>query len=193
MSTKKNEHGLQRSVPTKAEVANLAAQALRDQDPMYNLTRNERRRRKKLQADIQKKYETYALRFIEEHLANNISGEKDPDEVWQKWDNLWRAYCRGVVNKNTDLYKDTESRVKLIDTFIQFVHNFIERQNKKPPAKALSTEERMEQVRQLLKIMGINTQAKTWKGLQKAFERVGEEFVKSPEYGQVLEILQSEL
>lgn len=159
--------------------------------------RKERRRREKLTNNLQATFSRIAEGYIGQVLESGVEYEgEEHAQIYEIWDNKWRTYCRVIIGKFPRIYHDHKTRGELLEQFTHFVVRFTSMNlaEKKPPAMGLeSPEEKVRRVTELLRDMEVNTQAKTFKGLAKALERVEEKYHNTLGYSEAKKVIHSVL
>lgn len=160
-------------------------------------SRKERRIREKLTNNIQGAFSRIAEGYIGQVLSSGVGYEgEEHTQLYEVWDNKWRAYCRVIINKYPRIYHNYKTRGELLEQFTHFVVRFTSMNlaEKKPPAMGpKNPEEKVQRVTKLLKDMGISTQAKTFKGLARALERVDEKYHDTLGYSEAKKVIHSVL
>lgn len=182
---------------TAADLANAEATELRNSDPLYQLSRRERRREQKRIKEAQNFFNKTAEGYINEIMDIAFGGEANQVEILDFWDRRWRNFSRIHIQRYLYRFKTPEEREKLTNHFIQFANRYHERLNqasetsKKPPAMALSKEEKVLEIQRKLKEAGVSTQAKTFKGLERAMVKSLRE--DNMYYEEIKKLIHSEL
>lgn len=141
---------------------------------MSNQRRN-KRKSQRLATDLQAKFTKVSEGFVSDFLNGQAEG-LDEDQltvIFEKYEAEWRAYTRWKISKFPELVRNEKKRMNVLNRFTNFVDKFLDR---KQEMDVLSTEKMgIEKMREALKEVGVITQAKTVKGVQKRVNELGEE------------------
>lgn len=142
-------------------------------------TRAERRAYKRFTEGLQTKFNRLATNFVQDYMNIAVMGyeaeiqEEKIGNLFEKANRSWVAHVTLLIRKFN--YKsDTQEMENLKLRFSEWVNKFIDGQT--PKDEPLVLEEGKEEVyNKALNEMGIKTQAKTLKGLQKVVDRLDKE------------------
>lgn len=152
-------------------------------------TRAERRAYKRFTEGLQSKFNQLATSFVQEYMNIVVKGyesekqEQKIGDLFEKANRVWVSYVSWLIRKFN--YKpDTKEMGDLKLRFAEWVNKFIDGQTL--TVENLEVEEGKEEVfNKALNEIGVKTQAKTSKGLQKIIDQLNKE-----QEAQLREVLQ---
>lgn len=139
--------------------------------------------------------ESFVSDFINLQGMVSMGLEDNPDLLrsFDKNNQRWKTFARGMITKNPHAYKTRELREKFILTFERFVEHWLESSKKQKEVEDIEVQEEEvlnpidgemimvkwldydpDFLNKVLNDMGVKTQAKTHKGLSKVVEKLDE-------------------
>ena len=131
----------------------------------------------KLHEQFTKLTEEFASEYFEITMSSDFSKKEKEDKylpnLAERFDKRWRDFIRRWIHLNRkDIRLEVDKRNQLLNRFSDFAKKYDDKFEQRTKPADLTKSHDLEKIKEALNKIGVNTQAKTAKGLEKRLEQL---------------------